>query len=85
MSEEVVVEATASDPAALDEIDISRSAHSDELVVDEGVGPEPADADLSHPYSFSFIVYVSGPFGLQVDGASVFVAPENARISIWPK
>ena len=85
MSEEVVVEATASDPAALDKIDISRGAHSDELAVDEGVGPEPADADLSHPYSFSLIVYVSGPFGLPVDGASVFVAPENARISIWPK
>ena len=48
-------------------------------------GDEPADAELDHPHAFSLQVHVRGPFGLPVDDAQVFVAPELAGFSLWPE
>lgn len=46
---------------------------------------EPEDADLTHAFQFELTVSLKGPFGLPVDGASVFLAPELAGFCMWPE
>jgi hypothetical protein len=48
-------------------------------------GEEPPDADLEHRYQFALSVHVCGPFGLPVDDAQVFLAPEMSGFSVWPE
>lgn len=48
-------------------------------------GDEPPDAELEHRYQFALSVHVRGPFGLPVDDAQVFLAPEMSGFSIWPE
>lgn len=72
------------DPPTLSEGDLEREVVGDGKVVE--VLPErPEDADLSHPYSFRLTVSLKGPFGLAVDDANVFLAPDFSGFSMWPE
>jgi hypothetical protein len=84
VNEEVLAEEKVLPKPVLDQVDVVRDTMSGaaEVVVD--YGDEPAEANLDHPYEFSLLVSLMGPFGLPMDGGRVFLSPDLAGFSEWP-